>query len=121
VDRAPRENEIGFRGADGGFPGIPVAELSGDQREELEKTLRALLDPFRASDRREVLECLGARGGLDGCSLAFYRSGDIGGDGVWDNWRIEGPSFVWYFRGSPHVHVWVNVAREPSVPTNSAF
>ena len=23
---------------------------------------------------------------------------------------LEGPSFVWYFRGAPHVHVWVNIA-----------
>ena len=40
-------------------------------------------------------------------------------DKVWDNWRLEGPSFVWYFRGMPHVHVWVNVADDPSVELNS--
>jgi hypothetical protein len=51
--------------------------------------------------------------------LAFYRRGDIGDDGVWDNWRLEGPSFVWHFRGAPHVHVWVNVADSPDVPTNA--
>ena len=22
---------------------------------------------------------------------------------------LEGPGMVWYFRGKPHVHVWVNV------------
>lgn len=44
---------------------------------------------------------------------------DAGHDGVWDNWRLEGPSFVWSFRGSPHVHVWVNVASDPSVATNT--
>ena len=52
-------------------------------------------------------------------SLAFYRDGDIGNDQVWDCWRLEGPSFVWYFRGSPHVHVWVNIAADPSVKLNS--
>ena len=36
----------------------------------------------------------------------ILREGDIGNDGEWDNWRLEGPAFVWYFRGSPHVHVW---------------
>ena len=41
--------------------------------------------------------------------------GDVGEDKVWDNWRLEGPAFVWYFRGDPHVHVWVNVADDPSV------
>ena len=43
----------------------------------------------------------------------------MGDDQVWDCWRLEGPSFVWYFRGTPHVHVWVNVADDPSVPTNT--
>ena len=33
--------------------------------------------------------------------------------------RLEGPSFVWYFRGRPHVHVWVNVADSASVKLNS--
>ena len=45
--------------------------------------------------------------------------GDIGEDKVWDNWRIEGPSFVWHYRGAPHVHVWVNVADDPSVKLNA--
>ena len=36
-----------------------------------------------------------------------------------DNWRLEGPAFVWYFRGNPHVHVWVHVADDPSVKVNS--
>jgi hypothetical protein len=33
---------------------------------------------------------------------------------------LEGPSFVWHFRGSPHVHVWVNVADNPSVAITTA-
>ena len=78
-----------------------------------------LVEPFRVEDREEALECLKRRGGLDNCRLTFYKDGDIGNDGVWDNWRLEGPAFVWYFRGEPHVHVWVNVADDPSVATNS--
>ena len=61
-------------------------------------------------DQDEVLACLKKQGGLDKCVLSFYEDEDIGDDKVWDNWRIEGPSFVWYFRGAPHVHVWVNIA-----------
>ena len=53
------------------------------------------------------------------CALTFYKDGDIGDDGEWDNWRLEGPAFVWYFRGTPHVHIWINVADEPSVPLNA--
>ena len=62
--------------------------------------------------------CLQRQGRSDRCSLAFYRDGDIGNDGEWDNWRLEGPAFVWYYRGHPHVHVWVNIADDPSVTLN---
>jgi len=119
VDTMPAENAIGFRGADGGTPGIPASELSADQRAELEKVLGILLEPYRTRDRDEVRGCLAAQGGLDRCRLAFYRSGDLGNDGVWDCWRLEGPAFVWHFRGAPHVHVWVNVADTPAIATNT--
>src|SRR5439155_661178 len=84
--------------------------LADEQKKELQKVLMALVEPYRKEDQEEALECLQRQGGLDKCSLAFYREGDIGNDGEWDNWRLEGPSFVWYFRGYPHVHVWVFVA-----------
>ena len=119
VDALPRENAIGFRGGQGGAAGIPVSELSPDQRAEMERVLGALLEPFRTVDRDEVRGCLERQGGLDRCRLAFYAPGDIGADGVWDNWRLEGPAFVWHFRGAPHVHVWVNVADTPDLPTNA--
>lgn len=117
--KRPRESAVAFRGTKGGFPGIPVAELSGDQKNELQKVLALLLQPYRKEDQEEALECLRKQGGLDKCSLAFYKDGDIGEDQEWDNWRVEGPAFVWYFRGEPHVHVWVNVADDPSVKTNA--
>ena len=74
---------------------------------------------FAGTARFEVVRCLGVQGGLDQCHLAFYEEGDLGNDGVYDNWRLEGPSFVWYFRGRPHVHVWVNVADDPSPKLNA--
>jgi len=85
----------------------------------VQKVLQKLIEPYRQSDREETLAALKAQGGLDKCSLAFYTDEDLGKDRVWDNWRLEGPSFVWYFRGFPHVHVWVNVADTPSVPLNA--
>jgi len=115
----PREERVDFKGQKGDFHGIPVSELSGDQREKLDDVLNSLLAPFRQRDVDETRKCLRAQGGLEKCHLAFYKQGDIGGDGVWDNWRLEGPSFVWYFRGKPHVHVWVNIADSPNVALNS--
>lgn len=124
VAPTPRENAISFRGRPAAgtaveAPGIPVTELSPDQKQELEAVLAILLEPFRAADQAESRTCLAAQGGLEACRLAFYKSDDLGNDGVWDNWRLEGPAFVWHFRGTPHVHVWVNIADTPTVATNA--
>ena len=121
VKKSPREGAVGFHGKDGAesIPGISIADLSGDQKAEMQKVLGLLVEPFRQSDREEALAALKAQGGLDACRLSFFADSDIGDDKVWDNWRLEGPSFVWYFRGDPHVHVWVNVADDPSVKLNA--
>jgi hypothetical protein len=117
--RRPAESAVPFRGKDGKFPGIPCSDLSKDQKAGVEKVLQSLLEPYRKEDVDEVMECLKKHGGLDKCSLAFYKDGDMGDDGEWDNWRLEGPAFVWYFRGEPHVHIWINVAEDPSIPLNA--
>ncbi len=115
----PSEELVGFKGAGGAFQGCPVSAFAPDQKDELRRILGRLLEPFRSSDQDEAIRCLHAQGGLDGCHLAFYKEGDLGDDGIYDNWRLEGPSFVWYFRGRPHVHVWVNVADAPVGILNS--
>ncbi len=119
VAKTPSEQRVGFQGNSGQFLGIPVTDLAGDQREQLQLTLKKLIEPFRASDRQEATHCLESQGGLDACHLAFFTDQDIGQDRVWDNWRLEGPAFVWHFRGAPHVHVWVNIANSPSVELNA--
>lgn len=119
IAEAPHEAKVAFQGANGKYPGIPVPELHSDQKEHLQKVLKSLIAPYRHEDQDEVMQCLKKQGGLDKCSLAFYQEGDIGDDGIWDNWRLEGPAFVWYFRGSPHVHIWINVADDPGVKLNA--
>lgn len=119
VAKTPPEEAVAFQGKQGVFSGIPVTELSTDQKSHLQSVLQYLVEPFRKSDREEALQCLQVQGGLDACHLAFYTDHDIGNDRVWDNWRLEGPSFVWHFRGAPHVHVWVNVADKPDIALNA--
>ena len=119
VDTLPRENAVAFRGRGGAVPGLPLTELAADQRAEMDRVLGLLLEPFRTADRVEARKCLDTQGGLDACRLAFYRQGDLGNDRIWDCWRLEGPSFVWHFRGAPHVHVWVNIADTPDIATNA--
>lgn len=119
VAKTPAEQAVGFRGKSGGFTGLPVTELSSDQKDQLQKSLQSLVEPFRVADRNEALACLKTQGGLDACYLSFYTDQDLGGDKIWDNWRLEGPSFVWHYRGAPHVHVWVNIADSDSVKLNA--
>jgi hypothetical protein len=119
IAQAPKESRVQFRGHKP-IEGLPASELTADQKAHLKGVLEALIEPYRTSDRDHVIRCLDAQGGLDACRIAFYQSGDIGNDQVWDIWRLEGPSFVWHFRGSPHVHVWVNVADDPSVKITTA-
>ena len=67
-----------------------------------------LLAPFRKEDTDEAMKLIEANG-FDNLHMAFYKNDDIGNDGVWDVWQIEGPAMLWYFRGAPHVHTWVHV------------
>ncbi|MFT5497344.1 MAG: hypothetical protein ACI9TH_002750 [Kiritimatiellia bacterium] len=106
----PSEEFVSTQGKTGTFHGIGVRDFSADQKNHLQGVVKLLLEPFREADQNEAMHCLKQQGGLDDCHLAFYKEGDLGEDGLYDNWRLEGPSFVWYFRGTPHVHVWVNVA-----------
>jgi hypothetical protein len=119
VAKTPGEQKVAFQGKSGQFSGIPVTDLSSDQREQLQTTLRSLLEMFRKSDQLEATQCLQTQGGLDACHLSFFTDHDLGKDQVWDNWRLEGPSFVWHFRGAPHVHVWVNIADSSEVKLNA--
>ena len=121
VARRPKEAAVEFRGKDkeAKYPGIAVKGINPDQKKGLQAVLDSLLEPYRKEDQEEVAACLKKQGGLDACYLAFYKDGDIGDDGEWDNWRLEGPSFVWYFRGEPHVHIWINVADDPSIELNA--
>ncbi len=120
VEHRPKnEFDIPFQGKEERLAGMPISEMSRDQKDAVHKVLEGLIEPYRKEDRDEILQCLKGQGGLDKCWLAFYKDGDIGNDGEWDNWRLEGPSFVWYFRGQPHVHIWIHVADDPSVPLNA--
>lgn len=107
---APGEAAVQIQGASGKFPGIGVGELSSDQQQLVEATLKVLLAPYRAEDADEVMALLKADGGVGKLHMAFYQTGDLGKDKMWDIWRVEGPSFVWHFRGAPHVHAYINIA-----------
>jgi hypothetical protein len=91
------------------FAGLPVSEMSKDQRRLVEKVLADLLLPFRKRDADEAMRLIKAHGGVQSLAMSFYKNLDIGNDGVWDVWQLESDKMVWYFRGHPHVHTWVNI------------
>jgi hypothetical protein len=109
VEKAPKEDAVKLQGDAGNFPGIAVSEMSADQKGLVEKTLKVLLAPYRPEDVEEAMQILKSTGGMDKLHMAFYQQGDLGNDKVWDIWRVEGPAFVWHFRGAPHVHAYINI------------
>jgi Protein of unknown function (DUF3500) len=89
--------------------GLPVSDMMRDQRELVRKVLGDLLLPFRRKDSDEAMRYIQANGGVEALTMSFYKNLDIGNDGVWDVWQLESPKMIWYFRGAPHVHTWVNI------------
>ena len=110
LEKAPIESAVQLQGEGGEFPGIAVSELSSDQKALVQQVMKVILSPYRESDVKEALECFKAGGGLEKLRLAFYKEDDVGDDSIWDIWRLEGPSFVWHFRGAPHVHTYINIS-----------
>src|SRR5438105_5622150 len=108
----PREEKgtatVKLTGKKTGLPGIPVSALSHDQKGLVRKVMADVLAPFRKNDVREAMKLI-QKNGFDHLHMSFYKNEDIGHDGVWDIWQIEGPAMLWYFRGAPHVHTWVHV------------
>ncbi|MGH7200541.1 MAG: DUF3500 domain-containing protein [Planctomycetaceae bacterium] len=112
--KAPRESNVPIQGQQGEFPGIAAGELSSDQKALFEESIRVILAPYRKEDIDEALAVIKSGGGIDTLRLAFYQQGDLKDDKVWDIWRVEGPTFVWHFRGAPHVHAYVHVGTKPA-------
>ena len=101
---------VRLKGTKGKLEGLSGADMSKDQKKLLDETLRSMLNMYRKSDVDEALKCIDANGGLDALTISYFDEGNIGDDEIWDRWMVEGPGMVWYFRGTPHVHTWVNIA-----------
>ena len=106
-----RKKTVELRGKAAALHGVPVADFSDDQKTLARRVMADVLAPFRKADVDECMKLIEAQ--FDNLHFAYYKNLDIGNDRVWDVWQIEGPSMVWYFRGKPHVHTWVNI-RKPA-------
>jgi hypothetical protein len=90
------------------LPGLPASELSQDQQKLARQVMADVLAPFRQADVEECMKLVEANG-FENLHFSYYKNLDIGSDGVWDVWQVEGPAMLWYFRGHPHVHTWVHI------------
>jgi hypothetical protein len=102
-------NSAKLQKAGSDFDGIQGVNLTAEQKLKFQLVIDSLFASYRATDVAEAAQYLKANGGLDALHIAFYEEDDLGADRQWDRWRIEGPGFAWYYRGSPHVHSWVNI------------
>lgn len=99
---------VTLTGKKSGLPGIPMTELMGDQKGLVRQVLADVMAPFRKQDADEALKLVD-QAGFDHLHMAFYKNQDLGNDGIWDVWQIEGPSSLIYFRGAPHVHAYIHI------------
>ncbi len=109
LPNAPEESAVQLQGSEGRFVGLRVGDMTSDQQELVATTVQTLLSPYREADVEEVMSILRENGDIADLRMAFYEQEDLNGDKEWDIWRIEGPSFVWHFRGAPHVHAYINI------------
>jgi hypothetical protein len=116
LEEAPVQTQIELQGQRGSFPGIPVAEFAPEGKTLARELLERIFSTYPPADVAYARECLEANGGLDALFLSYYRHGEGGEIPEGQVFRLEGPAAVFYFRGYPHVHAFVNVAMDGDAP-----
>jgi hypothetical protein len=80
----------------------------------------SILTTYAPGDVAYARACLEANGGVDGrLFLSYYLRGEDGEISEAQVFRLEGPGAVFYFRGYPHVHAFINVAMDAGAPLSS--
>ncbi len=120
VERAPPQVRVGVQGRGGRFDGLAVGELPAARRAHVERFVDLVLSTWPDEDVAFARECLAANGGVDALHLADYdvdhEGGRRAGAGPSQIVRLEGPGAVLHYRGEPHLHAFVNIARDGERP-----
>jgi hypothetical protein len=116
LETAPIQTQIELLGRAGTFPGTPVASFTPESRSIVRELVDAILSTYRPSDVAYAWDCIEQNGGLDALFLSYYADGEVEKSGEYQIFRLEGPAAVFYFRGAPHVHAFVNVAMDGDAP-----
>jgi hypothetical protein len=113
---SPIQTDIQLQGAEGSFAGVEIANLQAGSRAIARELIDAILSTYPAEDVAYAWECLEHNGGFERLFLSFYADSEIGGSGRYQSFRLENPATVLYFRGSPHVHAFINIAMNADTP-----
>jgi Protein of unknown function (DUF3500)/5'-nucleotidase, C-terminal domain len=116
LDEAPVQTQIELQGKDGTFQGIPVSQLSAETKALVREVVEHIFSTYSPEDVAYARECLDANGGIDALFLSYYRHSEDGDVPEAQVFRIEGPAAVFYFRGYPHVHAFLNIAMDGDAP-----
>jgi hypothetical protein len=113
---SPIQTQIELRGSEGSFPGVSIATTSPESKRIARELIDGILVNFSSEDVAYAWECLESNGGIDGLYVSYYREGEVDGSGQYQIFRLEGPAAVFYFRGYPHVHAFINVGMDGDAP-----
>jgi hypothetical protein len=116
LEEAPVQTQIELQGRHGAFPGILVAELSPEGKALAQRLVDRILSTYPPDDVAYARECLEANGGTGELFLSYYQHGQDGDIPEAQVFRLEGPAAIFYFRGYPHVHAFLNVAMDGDTP-----
>jgi hypothetical protein len=127
----PHELLLQPQRAGGRFPGLALARTSEASLAAARELLETVLAAYPAPRRAEALSAIEHNGGVAALHVAAYASHGFHadmrswasqdaaererrGDPYWQVWRVEGPGAVIHFKGHPHVHAYLSIARDPA-------
>jgi hypothetical protein len=113
---APIQTRIEYRGSSSERPGLELTALDEDGLGRAQALIDSILASYPEEDVAYARHCLEANGGLATHSISWYEEGEVAHSGEYQIFRLEGPASVFYFRGHPHVHAFMNVAMEGDCP-----
>jgi len=113
---SPIQTDIQLQGSQGSFAGVELARASAESRAIARELIDGILSTYPAEDVAFAQQCLERNGGAERLYLSYYEDSEVDRSGQFQNFRLEGPAAVFYFRGYPHVHAFINLAMDGDAP-----
>ncbi len=113
---SPIQTDIQLQGSQGPFAGVEIATLLPESRTIARELIEGILSTYPAEDVAYGWQCLERNGGAERLYLSYYEDSEVDRSGQFQNFRLEGPAAVFYFRGYPHVHAFINLGMDGDAP-----